>query len=388
MADEAPPTDTPSTEPVDDFTNMILNDTPQDSAAPTVDDATDFANELLGDDKPDLEKVLDGDKPKDEEKPKDEAKPADEKPKDEDTEPETPSGSEDWKRLRESRNRYKAAAEERENFLKEREAELAEVKAKAARAAELEERLKAFDEQEKELALARVEATLEYKETIKAPLDAIGQSAEMLAQSNESDPDEVFRMLREADPVKQRTMLKEITSGWDEIDRLDLKKMADDARTLLDKQDQMRARAHAAAKEREELATKSAAEAKEAARKEFAAFTKEAVRAIREKLPFAALVEGETEEDRYTLLAQRVSQVDFDTQTPKAKALAAASALALPKAIDTIKAKDEEITQLKDALAKALKGKPSVAPKADAPVAKGDGDFFDNVGVPRPNFGF
>lgn len=392
MADEAAPTiETVTPEQgADDFTAAILSDaTPEVTEQSSVTDATQFATELLGDEpeKTDLEKVLD-----DPEKPAEEPeKPADdpEKPAEtDDSEPEKPSNKTHWDNLRASRDRYKAAAEEKDAFLKEQEAKIEEFKAKAARAVELEEQIKVFEEQEKELALARVEATVEYKQNIDAPLKAIGQSAELLAKSNEGDPEAVFRMLREPDPVKQRTMLKEITSGWDEIDRLDLKKMADDARVLLDKQDAIREKAHAAAKEREEIAARTATEAKEKARKEFTVVTKDAVKSIREKLPFVALLEGETEEDRYALLAQRVSQVDFDAQTPKAKALAAASALALPKAIDTIHKKDEEIAGLKEALAKALKNKPSTTPKADEPPVAETGDFFDNVGVKRPDFGF
>ena len=40
---------------------------------------------------------------------------------------------------------------------------------------------------------------------------------------------------------------------------------------------------------------------------------------------FVALAEGETEDDRYSVLTQKVAQVDFDNQTPRAKALAVAS---------------------------------------------------------------
>lgn len=301
---------------------------------------------------------------------------------DEEETPEKPTSSDDWNRLRESRNRHRATAEERENLLNEREAEVTELRAKAARAVELEDKLKVFEEQEKELAIARVESTREYKETIDAPLTAIKDQVEILVESNEGDMEPVYRMLREPDPAKQRTLLKEITSGWDEIDRLDLKKMSEDARTILDKQDAMRANAHAAAKERESLAGKAEAEAKELRIKEFSKATTAVVEELRGKVPFVPLMEGETEEDRYASLAQKVSKVDLTTQTPRAQALAVASTFALPQAIKTIAAKDKEIGELKAALAKSDSSRPSLNPRKAEVEEEGEKDFFVEFGIP------
>lgn len=367
-----------------------------DTQEPLVDELADFANTFLNDVEPadptpaPEPEVKPDPEPEPEVKPDPEPEPEvkpDPEPEvkpDPDQEPEHPSNKDHWNNLRASRDRHKAAAEEKDAFLKEKDAQIEELKSKAARAAELEEKLKVFDEQERELAIARVEATREYKDNIEKPLQAIGTQAEALAQSNEGDVGAVFRMLNEADPVKQRTMLKELTAGWDEIDRLDMKKMADDARTLLDKQDAMRTNAHAAAKEREEIASRTAAAEKEAVRKEFTNATADVVKSLREKMPFTPLVEGETEDDRYNLLAQKVQAVDFDNQTPRAKALAAASALALPKAIETIAAKDKEIAELKAALAKESKSKPTVSPKAETKPAEPEKDFFEEFGIREP----
>lgn len=298
--------------------------------------------------------------------------------------PEKPGTPDAWSRLKESRDRHKTAADEKETLLREKEVEVIELKVKAARVTELEEKLRTFDEYEKELAVTRIESTREYKETIEAPLDAIGEQVEILATSNEGDMVAVKRMLVEADPAKQRAMLKEITSGWDEIDRIDLKKMTEDARTILDKQDAMRANSHATAKEQQQIAAQREAEQKEVQKKEFAKATGDVVKSLREKMPFVALAEGETEDDRYSVLAQKVAQVDFASQTPRAQALAVASTFALPQAIKTIGLKDAEIASLKEALAKATGGKPSVNTKADIVPDDADVDFFDAMGIPQP----
>lgn len=375
-----------------DFAQMITGGDPDPPAAddtpvkepekPAEDDTPAKEPEKPAEDEPEKPPVAEDEEDEEDENPFDVVeKPDSEKPSDEDKEPEKPASSDDWSRLRESRNRYKAEAAERESLLHEKEAEVAELKAKAARTAELEEKLKVFDEQEKELAVARVESTREYKETIEAPLKAIGEQVDILATSNEGDVSAVHRMLVEPDPAKQRTMLKEITSGWDEIDRLDLKKMAEDARTILDKQDAMRTNAHAAAKEREQIASQREVETKEKSRKEFINATGEVVKSIREKVPFIPLAEGETEDDRYSSLAQKVAQVDFESQTPRAKALAVASTFALPQAVKTIAAKDKEIAELKEALAKSSKSKPSVTLKADPAPDGEEQDFFKEFGI-------
>lgn len=377
-----------------------------DNAASVLEEGLNFANIITGDGTaaPPAEEV----KPTEEAKPAEEVKPTEEKsaeekppaaaeeeeenpfdiegktedPKpEEEKEPEKPTSSDDWSRLRESRNRYKSEASEKEAMLREKEAQVAELQAKAARAVELEEKLKVFDEQEKELAVARIESTREYKETIEQPLKAIGQQVEVLVTSNEGDVAAVEKMLVEPDPAKQRTMLKEITSGWDEIDRLDLKKMAEDARTILDKQDSMRTNAHAAQKERDQIAAQRESEQKDTQKKEFVKVTGDVVKSIREKVPFIPLAEGETENDRYSVLAQKVAQVDFDALPPRAKALAAASTFALTHAVKTIGLKDAEITSLKAALAKATSGNPSVTPKADEAENDEGKDFFQEFGI-------
>jgi len=203
-------------------------------------------------------------------------------------------------------------------------------------------------------------------------------------QSNEGDEAAVEKMILEKDLAKQRTLFKEVTSGWDEVDRMDLKKMVDDARTFLDRKDAMRASAHGTAKEQKELAAQREAEQKETTRKEFTKAAADAAKSVRDRMPFTPLADGETEDERYSALEQRVAATDFDAANPRAKALAVASTFALTHAIKTIGKRDEEITGLKDALAKALKGVPSVDTKADTPADEGEQDYFAAMDIPEP----
>jgi hypothetical protein len=307
---------------------------------------------------------------------------------DEEAIPETPSKRKDWDTLRSSRDRWKQDAEEVKNVLTTKEqtiqnltSQLEELQARVAKLPELEDKLKDFDTYEKELSVTRLEATREYRENIAKPLQTIGDSAAQLAKANGSDSDTVENVMLESDPVKQREMFKDATVGWDDVDRNDLWAMVKDARVLLDKQELMRNNATAAAKEQSELAARREQEEKSQYKAAFASSAKDVAKQLREKTPFIPVVEGETEDDRYKLLEQKVAEVDFDSQTPRGKAFAAAAAILHPQMVKTVAKLQEEVAQLK-ARVKAENGaRPSVAPSEPSAPSAEPQDFLTAMGV-------
>lgn len=367
---EAPTTETPTGDLMDDFvSSLTAEETPETPAAPET--------------------------PETPETPEEPAKAEPETPEtpaktDEEEIPAEPKNRKDWDTLRGSRDRWKQDAEEVKTVLSTKEQtiqtlqeELEAFKTKASRLPELEEKLKVLDEYEKELAVTRIEATREYKETIAKPLQDIGQAADTLAKTNDTEPDKVFEMIREADPAKQRAAFKDITSGWDDVDRAELWSMAKDARVILDKQDQMRENASAAAKEQAEIASKREQAEKENFRKEFVASTKDVAKSLREKTPFVPVAEGETEDDRYRSLEEKVSAVDFDAQTPRGKAFAAATALLYPQMVKTIQKLQAEAETLRARVKTENSGKASVSPSEQSRPASEEGmDFLAAMGVP------
>jgi len=182
--------------------------------------------------------------------------------------------SEDWKRLRTAAKEHKSAAEkaakEKEEALKPLQEELAELRLRAAKLPEYEEKAKFVEEAERELAISRIESTREYKDSFLAPMNAIAKSAVELAKANEIDGDAVLDAISERDPASRRKRLKEVTAGLDDIDRTEILTMAADTQALLAKSDKMRENAVEASKEREELASK-----REKAEKERATIGKE-----------------------------------------------------------------------------------------------------------------
>lgn len=307
--------------------------------------------------------------------------------------PETPSKRKDWDTLRSSRDRWKQDAEEVKTTLQTKEqtiqtlsTQLEELKAKVAKLPELEDKLKDFDVYEKELSVTRLEATREYRENIAKPLQVIGESAGQLAKANATDNDTIENVMLESDPVKQREMFKEATAGWDDVDRSDLWGMVKDARTLLDKQELMRNNATAAAKEQGDMAARREQAEKDEYKAAFTSSTKDVAKQLREKTPFIPVVEGETEEDRYSLLAQRVAEVDFDAQTPRGKAFAAATAILHPKMVQTISKLQAEVAALQARVKAVNSGKASVTPneQSNAPATEAQ-DFLTAMGVPTNN---
>lgn len=311
----------------------------------------------------------------------------------EETIPEVPKNRKDWDTLRASRDRHKQQAEEVTTVLKTKDEtiqtlqqQIEELKNKAARLPELEDKLKDFDTYEKELAVTRLEATREYRETIAAPLQAIGEQVETLSTANGADTEEVLDMMREADPAKQRSAFKDVTAGWDEVDRAELWAAVKDARVLLDKQDMMRNNASAAAKEQLEKATAREQAEKAEAKKQFVESLKDVTKTLREKTPFVPLAEGETEDDRYRNLEQKVAEVDFDSQPARGKAFAAAAAILHPQMVRTIAKLQQENETLRSRVKETNATRGSVTPNEQTrPQSEEGQDFLTAMGVtPSP----
>lgn len=304
--------------------------------------------------------------------------------------PDVPKNRKDWDTLRGSRDRWKGEAEEIKTVLQTKEQtiqtlqqQLEELKNQTARLPELEDKLKDFDTYEKELAVTRLEATREYRETIAAPLEAIGNQAQTLAEANETDVETILDVMREADPAAQRAAFKEATLGWDEVDKAELWSAVKDARVLLDKQDLMRQNASAASREQMEKAQQREQLEREEAKRAFVGSLKDVTKSLREKTPFVPTVEGETEDDRYRLLEQKVAEVDFESQSPRGKAFAAAAAILHPQMVKTISKLQSEIDTLRERVKKENSGRASLAPsdQSNAPSNEPQ-DFLTAMGVP------
>lgn len=289
--------------------------------------------------------------------------------------------------LREERDRAAAEIKKREDILAERERELEEARQKLVSLPELTERAKLADDAERELAVARVEGTREYKQTITEPLDAIGTSIEAIAKANEINPDTIFDAIVERDPAKRREMLKEVVTSLDEVDRLEIAQMAKDAQSILLKRDQIRANAVEARKELEEISTKQAQEMSAKVKKEFLSNVDHAVGELKKRIPFLALVDGETADAVFNAIAEKAKEADFDAAPAGTKAYSAAAGVLLPRVAKQLSAALEKVKTLEARVAERNATTPTVGGNEPAAPSNGDEDLLDVTaklfGLPR-----
>lgn len=281
--------------------------------------------------------------------------------------------------LRAERDKAAAEIKAREEALAQREKELEELRQKVVELPELSEKAKYAEEAERELAIARVEGTKEYKETILRPLEAIEQAAEVIAKANELSVDDVLDALTERDPGKRDQLLEELTASLKPIHQLKMVRMAEDAQQLLMKRDQMREKAVEAKKEIEALNERKMAETKQQALKKFQDSVEHAAKALQERFPFIELEDGETADALFRSVADKVKATDFDSLNPDAKGFAAVSGLALARAVKQMTKLIEENKTLKARISESNSVQPTVGAGADAAGADNGRGFIEGI---------
>lgn len=281
----------------------------------------------------------------------------------------SPKSSEMWDELKSTSRNYKAKAEAAETAIEGLRTELAvlketagkptpEIETQLAELAELRAQREAYEAAQKELSIARVEGTDDYKKTITKPLNVIAERAKEIAKANELSADQILDAIAERDPVKQRAALNEMLPGLPPVDQLTLVRMAEDARGIFDRKDQIEENVVEAAKELAERQEKESATAKANFGKEFAAGAENAAAEIKKRFPFIELAEGETSDGVFGNLLQKAKETDFEAASPATKATAALSVLALERAMLQLQKVTEENKTLKARVAEQRQAEP------------------------------
>lgn len=286
----------------------------------------------------------------------------------------------DWSELRANNKRLKGELEAERNKLKEHVAELEKLRKEAAALPELSEKAKLAEEAERELAIARVEGTREYKETVLAPLEAIEKMAASIAKANEIKLDDILDVLTEPDPVKQGEALDELVGGLKTVDQLRVVRMAEDSRALLLKREQIRERAAEARKELEQRTAAKEQQARKEARAAFEKAVDHAVGGLRERVPFVPLAEGETEEGVFGALLDKARGSDFDSASENTKAVASVATLLLPRVTRQLVKAMADAKKLEARIAELTKTKVTVASTpATTDTGRDDDDFMGGM---------
>lgn len=298
--------------------------------------------------------------------------------------------ADDFNKIKDTAKGYKAKLEAAEKLIEAertaKDAELAELRQKVAELPELSERAKFADDAEKELAIARVEGTKEYRQTIIEPLQAIEAAAEVIAKANEVSAEALIDAISEPDLAKRRELLSEIISGLNDIDKQEILGMSRDVQALLTKQTQIRERAGEAKKELEERTQAETTKAQQKARQEFESATNHTVESFKKSIPFIELAEGETLEGVFASIGTKAKAIDFDSAPVGNKAFAAAAAIALPRVTKQAIMLSNKVKTLEARIAELNAGRATTEDPArqSEPESKG---FFENFGMSNPGIG-
>jgi hypothetical protein len=256
---------------------------------------------------------------------------------------------------------------ERERVLAEKDSRIAELEKSVAKLPELEEKTKFVEEAERELALARVEGTQEYKNAVEKPLTAIAEAADVIAKANDIDFDKLVSVLGERDPAKQREDLNDIVAGLSAVDQMEVIRMAQDTRQLLTKQQEIRERAVEARRELEERTRETETKAQQQARETFEKAAKNAVEELKKRVPFIGLAEGETADAVFANFADQIVKIDLDKADPSTKAFAAASGVLLPRVVKQLRSVQAELETYKSRVKESTSTSPKLGGTATPP---------------------
>lgn len=273
----------------------------------------------------------------------------------------------------------RAEAAKAKEYVKEIEtlkSELEKAKASPVDTSELEKLKQINSEYEKELAIARVEATQEYKTNVVEPMVGVVGFINTLAERYELNSKEMLAAFAEADPDKQNELISDIASSMNERDRLRLYASADDYNEIIRRRDtyqsNSRERMAQIEQERQAEAAKLKAESEKSSAEAKAAYEK-ATSKVFEDLKKSVPV---LSDDEVAAEVQRLAKEDYSSADPELKSYLAHSGALLPHLLNALKTAKAEL----EASNKKIVGYRNGSPKAGGGSSDSARDIPDDVG--------
>jgi hypothetical protein len=247
------------------------------------------------------------------------------------------------------------------------------------------------DEYESELSVARVQATKQYKVAIDAPIREATNTIQEMAKMYEMDADAVVRAAAINDPAQRRAAVKEMLTGLDPIDAVDVRRRVDELNSLYNKRDLILTNAE---KAMDEISKREAAQQVELARQQELAQKKaqeettttysEMWNRFTQEVPIlkkTGNAEWDARVDGLREQAMLVEQSDLDTET---RAALTYQAVAMPLMVQLfqgyVKKSQGEIAGLKKALGEYRAATPGAGggdAKTGSPELASDVSFLD-----------
>lgn len=301
----------------------------------------------------------------DESKPSDQKKEAKQEEKPEDKQPEEPKKEETPKGLTEKAaikwGELRAEAAKAKEYAKQIEtlkAELEKAKTVVPDTQELERLRQINQEYEQELAVARIEATQEYKANVVEPMVSIVGYLENLAQQYELNSRDFLTALAEPDPTRQSELITDLASNMSERDRLKFYAATDDYSEVIRRRDfyqsasrermgQLEAQYQAEIARRQQEAQQSTAQYQQA----YSQATNKVFEDLKKSVP--VLSDEEVAAD-----VQRLAKEDYSQADPELKSYLAHSGALLPHLVKALKAAKSELEEANKKIAGYRNGTP------------------------------
>lgn len=249
------------------------------------------------------------------------------------------------------------------------ESKLQEIEAAAARAQELEEKVKAYEAKITVTNLLESEA---YKETIQKPLMGIIERSDEIADRYGIDRDALADALEIEDEKARRDTFKKLTSGLDidPEDHVEIRTLAKELQPLKAKKADLIENADKALAELEASREREQQEQVLRASEERKNTVDKVAKHIETRLPFIKTLEGVD----FDKMVAQVKETNFDAIDVPNKAYSQIAAQLLPKFIKTHNEQQLQIEKLSDELAKYRKQTPRLTPDMGVPDNADDND--------------
>ena len=237
------------------------------------------------------------------------------------------------------------------------ESRVKEIEAAAARAQELEEKIKGY---EAKITVTNLTESEAYQEQIAKPLIGILERSDAIADSYGIDRDKLAETLEITDERTRKAAFKELTSGLDidPDDALAMRELAREVQPLKARREELLANADKALTELSANKTRAEQEQTLRAAEERKETVDKVAKHITTKLPFIKTLEGVD----FDGLVDSVKESDFNSLDTPNKAYSQIAAQLLPRLVRSYDKAIKEVERLSDDLAKYRNQTPRMTP--------------------------
>ena len=251
---------------------------------------------------------------------------------------------------------------------------------------EVEKLRQVVEEQDRELTLARVEATKEFKEAVAAPMQQIRELAGQLAKKYELKESEVMEALSEKDPSLRTDKISDLTSGMNDADKWTLY----EAQRRYAKVENVREKVVNNAKMALERVEKSREEQQklsfEQRKKEYDDHLMKVWSDAQNAIPLLKPVEGDDDWNNQLAAAKAFAeQLESADMTPDVKARIAVRSAVAPLIYGQFVALFNQYQQMEKALEKYQSATPKAGGGASVPAVETKAEFDDFLEAIKAN---